>query len=428
MRIDKRIAIMYNERMTRTVPLYIPKSRAERKRRALPFKPFILGAVCCGLLFVFLLLDGIRKDPKIAEWWTLHIAAAWETAVGSVTSMLPVSVFELCIIALIIICVWLYVMLMLCLCRAKFKKILCGILWLAAVAVCVLDMYMVSMGFGYYRPPMSFETAGDKYTAEQAYAVCSYFLDDYNAIANKLERDENGCVKCPYTFRELAKKIRDEYDKLDNDYLTGYTPIAKPVTNSWIMSDFLIIGVTFLPTGEANINTEAPVTEYTETIAHELAHAKGVMREGDANLLAQQVLISSDDEFLRYCGYFGSFYSLASAVSLAGEHDKFAELVGGVDEKITVERRFANAYWQSQPDVIGSIGEFFNDLYLKINGANNGTGSYDDGNKSDVITPIDPDTGAPEKDPDTGKPVVIPVYSMSQKMYFALYESKFGTP
>ena len=55
------------------------------------------------------------------------------------------------------------------------------------------------------------------------------------------------------------------------------------------------------------------------------------MREGDANLLAQQVLISSDDEFLRYCGYFGSFYSLASAVSLAGEHDKFAELVGGVD-------------------------------------------------------------------------------------------------
>ena len=45
-----------------------------------------------------------------------------------------------------------------------------------------------------------------------------------------------------------------------------------------------------------------------------------------------------------------------------------------------------------------------------------------------MITPIDPDTGEPEKDPDTGKPVVIPVYSMSQKMYFALYESKFGTP
>ena len=75
-----------------------------------------------------------------------------------------------------------------------------------------------------------------------------------------------------------------------------------------------------------------------------------------------------------------------------------------------------------------AIGEFFNDLYLKINGANNGTGSYDDGNKSDVITPIDPDTGEPEKDPDTGKPVVIPVYSAAQKMYFKLYESKFGAP
>lgn len=69
-------------------------------------------------------------------------------------------------------------------------------------------------------------------------------------------------------------------------------------------------------------------------------------------------------------------------------------------------------------------GEFFNDLYLKLNGATNGTGSYNEGNKTEIIKPVDPETGEPIKNPETGKPVYIPVYSKLQKIYFYLYEQR----
>ena len=371
-----------------------PKYRKRRRdlcgnvgavKRAFPLAPFILGAVICALAVPLSVMSAMRTDTALAEWWTRNVQAGWERAVGTLTSWLPFSVTELFIVLGICAGVYLIMRAFVDLCTAKFARVGIGALSVCVAAMYILNIYVLSMGFGYYRAAMPVPQSGKKYDERQTVTAIEFFLDDYTALADRFERDDDGQVVCPYTFAELAELIKAEYARLDDPYFAAYTPTAKPIVNSWFLSDMLITGITFLPFGEAGVNTVAPPTTITVTMAHELAHAKGVQREGDANLLAWYILVSSDNDYLRYCGYYGAFDNLLSAVLLFDDRDEYDRLVGLMSPRVFAERTAARKYWNAQPDLIGNIAEFFNDIYLKLNGALNGTGSYGDGNKSDEI-------------------------------------------
>lgn len=417
-------------RKTALPPKYKKRAFASDGYRAETVKPplkraaFVLAAIVCFLIVPLILMLDLRRDTQLAEWWSRHIEAGWTTAIGKLTSWLPFSVMELCIVCLIGLGIFFYVRLIVNLGRARFKRILIGGLSICIGVIYMFDLYVMSMAFAYFRAEMPLPQSDRKYDAAGAKAVVEYFLSDYNELAETLPRDKNGCVECPYSFSELAERMRVEYAKLTDDYYTQYTPSAKPIVNSWFMSQMLITGITFLPTGEANVNVAAPPTTVTVTLAHELAHAKGVFREGDANILARYILLSSDDGYLRYCGYYAAFDNLLEVLLLHEDSDGYVELGLSISPRVRAERAFANEYWNSQWDLIGQIAEFFNNWYLEANGAQNGTGSYDDGNHSTIITPIDPITGEPERDPITDKPVRIINYSQVQKMFFAIYEEK----
>ena len=404
---------------------YTPQGyRAENVRRPLRMTPFYLSAVFCALCVPLLIMLSVRENEAVAEWWTTHIQAGWERAIGALTDWLPFSVLELFIVLGVIAGVYLFVRLFVDLCTAKFRRILIGVLSLCVGGAYILNLYTLSMGFGYYRAPMPIPQAGKDYTEAQARAAVEYFLQDYNTLADTLDRDGNGCVKCPYTFSELADLLIKEFARLDDGYFAEYTPRIKPVVNSWFLSDTLTTGVTFLPFGEATVNIDAPPSTVTLTAAHELAHAKGVQREGDADLLARYILLSSADGYLRYCGYYGAFDNLLETMLLFGNYSAYNELGVSISKRVSAERRYAIDYWNSQPDIVGRIAQFFNNIYLQSNGAPNGTGSYDDGNKSEVIIPVNPDTGEPEKDPDTGEIIRKVYYSQVQMVYFWIYENR----
>ncbi len=398
--------------------------RVQTVRR--PFKKtlFVLSAITCFLAATLILMLDLRNNAELAEWWTTHIEAGLERLFGTLTGWIPFSVLEFFIVCLIGLGVFMYVRLIVNLGRKRFRAIAFGALSICTVAMYVLNMYVMTMAFAYYRAEMPIPQSDREYDGSQTVAVVRYFLDDYNKLADSLPRDKNGCVECPYTFSELAERIKIEYARLDGDYFNEYTPQAKPIVNSWLMSQMLITGITFLPTGEASVNTAAPPTSQTVTLAHELAHSKGVAREGDAELLARYILLTADDGYLRYCGYYAAFYNLLDALRLAGEDDAYIELGLSISPLVSAEQRYAYEYWNSQPNIIGQIAEFFNNWYLESNGAENGTGSYDDGNKSEIVIPTDPITGEPEKDPDTNEPIKIILYSQVQKMFFAIYEAK----
>ena len=210
-------------------------------------------------------------------------------------------------------------------------------------------------------------------------------IDDLNSSYAQIgQYNEDGSVKCPYSAKQLNEKIRQAVDEtLTDDFYYDYTPKAKPIISSGIMTLNRISGITFLPTCEPGYNKDMPAVDAAHTIAHEFAHSKGVMREYEANLVGAYVLLSSDDAFLKYCGYI---YAIGYIKELIKYDETYFDNIKAypVVDGFTQDQKNKFSWWVSQPS-LGDIGNFFNDLYLKINGQQDGTGSYEETPGTDEI-------------------------------------------
>lgn len=291
-------------------------------------------------------------------------------------------------------------------------------LTLILVAFCVVDLYVFSAGYAYNRktPPVdSYEEDVDGDFTLQTYTA---LVDDFNVIYDRLEKDADGSVVCPYKDKELKEKIRLAVDNaLTDRYYYNYTPKAKGVTCSEIMAQCRIAGITFLPTVEPGYNRDMPIVERCSTIAHEFAHSKGVMREDEANVVGAYALLNSDDDYLKYCAYvdvigdFSHFVSDEDWEEVRENHPLndgyFAEL-----------EKFSD-YWRDK-DLLGKTGEFFNDLYLKLNGQQEGADSYYESPSTDII-----DSGKVDEEGNAIYIEVVVEYTKMDRMIFGYYISHF---
>lgn len=404
------------------VILYISMD-ANRKKHTI-----ILASVAGGLALLWALLLLLRLSPAVAEFVCRYIARPWIFVVGHINAIFPFSVFEFFVLAAIGGGIALLVLAIVGLCKKRGGTVCKGA---CIVLVCVLgvcNLYTLLAGFAYYRRDAPVPQSETEFTSQQVTAMAQYFADDYNALAASLPRDAKGNVVSPYTLRELSDAIAKEYKRLGKRYFYGYAPPAKPVLNSWFLTLNGITGVTFVPLGEPTVNRSIPPSDLPQTVAHEMAHALGVAREGEANFVSYYVLLSSQDDYLRYCGYFATFHSLLSAVNAdSSNKSDYLQIAQNMQPCINVEQRNAYRFWNEkteQPGFAGwlhrtgdKIGNFFNNLFLKSNGADNGNDSYVDKVTDGEIT----DTGT--TDPDTGDIIYDVTYSSVQKMYFSIYES-----
>ena len=386
--------------------------------------PLIVAVVSLAVLLTVLL--AVRKDEKVAEWATTHISKYIVFAAGHVSSLVPFSVYEWTLILVIACGVALVVLGIIGLCKKKYFAVVKGLCIVLIVAVAFGNLYTLSAGFSYYRAPLDVPKSETVYKGEILTEIADYFADDLISLNEKLERDKDGNVISPYSVKELSAKLQEEYKRLDNGYFYSYTPKAKKLVNGWFMTSSGFSGVSFLPFGEPNINGMTPASDLPSTMAHEMAHTKGVMRENEANLTAYYLLLSSEDPYLRYCGYFSVINTLRAMIAIGNNYD-FAladEFTKKLPEEFVKEQSNAMNFWYDYrgpfaflTDFLDKAGRWFNDLYLKINGAQNGEGSYD--NPWDVIE-------TPVENPDTGETEIVyePVYSEIHKIFFGLYEKK----
>ena len=110
-------------------------------------------------------------------------------------------------------------------------------------------------------------------------AVTAYFVDVVNENADQIPRDAAGCFAPEesalfdrsLTLYEAAAR---RFPSLDGPPLR-----AKPMVFSRFMSQINFTGFFFPFTGEANLNVDTPMALLPATIAHELAHQRGVAGE-----------------------------------------------------------------------------------------------------------------------------------------------------
>lgn len=368
------------------------------------------------LTSVFIILTALSTNSAVCEFFAASVSRAWIFLFGNIFGVLPFSVYEFFLIAAIAGVIAFLVCLIVFLCKRKWRRLVTMTLVSALTVVSFLNVYTLSASFGYNREPLPQEVykeyRSEDFSYEEAVELTRILIDKANNAYLSTEHDKNGNIVYPYDFKKISALIAEEYKKLDNGYFSPYTPKAKKIINKTIMSEMHIVGVFFAPFGEANINGNENNMYLPVTMAHELAHGKGVMRENEANLIAYYVLLTSKDPYLSYGATVKCMSAALSLVSLYPDSEKtYFELVSSVNSGIAVERKNYNAFYD-QFTLLDDIGEFFNDIYLKLQGQG-GTNSY-------VKPPEIVDTGEVDKDDNPIYRIIN--FSDTQNLLIKLYK------
>lgn len=376
-------------------------------------KNLIRLCIAGGLVILLVVLLLLKNSQWISEYIFARGLARWYiTAVSAVTSVFKFSVFEI-FTAVAVISVGVLTVKWVNLC-VKNRKALAmkSFLNTLIVALCIGGIYTVTASFSYTRAPLPVPSYTGKILEEEAAeAVVKYYVEDFIAVSKEIERDENGLFKMPYSHDELCEVMKNEYERIGtlDGYLNSYTPDVKKMLASGFMKYQHTTGIAFTVTGEANINTHVLPLWKIHTAAHELAHVKGVMREDDANLLANYMMLTSDDANLRYAFYtfyIERIFSLIGYTADAAVMKEYRAMVAFY----RVDRKADSDFWAQYVSPIDKVSTFLNDLYLKISGADDGVGSYSDKDKV-VIVPDPNDNNKPKPQ--------LSSYSAVQKMLIA---------
>ena len=329
------------------------------------FKIIGRAIVIAAFAIIIALIAFLKMNENIAEGITQTIAKGYSYGLSHVSALAPhVSITEILFLSLIILFIVLIVLAIRDFIKFHPLKAVCKLLDIVSITLFIIATYSVSCEAAYNRKKMPLPYYQEVVKHEDFVPIYNYFAEDLNNCIDSLEFESNGDLK-KMDLNATVIEIKEAYNIVNNPYFYGHFGSVKPMLSSFLYREFQITGVTFSPLAEANINTMNTNVDIPFTVAHELAHTKGVMREDDANQLAFYVCLNSSSPYLRYSAYHAFFYQIEIISSYLTDEEK-ATLVT-VKEEFNKTRRYSYEYWQKH-DALGSIGYFFNNLYIKSSG------------------------------------------------------------
>lgn len=367
---------------------------------------------------IFVLLCLLKTNVAICEWWSRTVSRGIIWFFGHITNWLGVSFFEIFVIVAIPIIISVIVLIAINFFKKNNVRGLKLFLSLLCFALVFVTFYTACASFAYNRDELPFEFNDEEITQEEVYQVAKDYVAKLNEVSMRLPKDANGAIVCPYTTKELSGLLAKEYELLNDEqfdgYFNSYTPRAKSSLFGVMMTEMHIVGLFFAPTAEAHVNTFCPSYDIASTMAHEMAHGKGVMREDDANFISYYITLSSKDDYILFSGLYTLLGQILEAVLyFPNSQPVYEELVQSISNDVKTTSAVSRVFWEEH-DLLRDIEEFFNDQYLKANGVQNGTDSYHGNNNADLNVDYD------DLD-DFGRPIVeVLSFSKAQKLIFLL--------
>ena len=333
-------------------------------------------ALPLALLALFRLFRG---NQPVMDWFLLHVTSPFKRFLSWALDPLPFSMAEVCWAAAIlgglafaIRTIWLLV-------RREDKLHRLGRRALALLtAVLLVDAgYTALWGANYYGSTFSQKSGltARGATAEELYQLTLSFAAAASEWAGTVERDETGvfCVSVDDLFDRSAgiySGILEEFP-----CLAGPERTPKPMAFSRLMSYLGFTGFFFPFTGEANLNVDAPRAFLPSTIAHELAHQRGVAAEQEANFVAVLTGLRSDDPAYRYSSALMGYVHLSNALYTAN-YELWSQTGGYLNEQVRADLADNRAYWQQfETPVEKAAGKVY-DNFLQNYGQELGMRSY----------------------------------------------------
>ncbi len=328
----------------------------------------------------FILFVLFRDNTTLMEWITHNITDKYKSIVGSISNIFIFSVAEVFVVAYILSCLYYVIKTIICAVKTKqnrlvyvFKRFLGGVV-IAMATVCALTFLW---GINYYALSITekMDIHQQPISVEELSEVTTMFLHMLNDSAENVTRDEEGLFIADRD--EIYEMSENLYDGIEVKYpfLMGIEVTPKKMVFSKYMSHTNYTGIFFPFTGEANINKDQPLCLLPSTIAHELAHVRGVAPEQDCNFIAILACEYSDNDIYIYSGRLLAFIYLSNALYTA-DSDYFYELYELLNEDVKADLAQNSAYWAQYNTPVADIADTVYDNFLQSYGQEDGVKSY----------------------------------------------------
>lgn len=333
----------------------------------------LLGLMMIGAYFL------LRSRSAAMHWIYSHITAPVHQRLSSLCDHVRFSVGELLIVLAVLLAlaylVWLVIHMV------RQKQLLSGIYKIILTAVMLFSV--IYGGFcilwGVYYEVASFQQESGiqrgLVSTEQLETVTQYFAELCNSYGQQVRRDEDGLFDEP--LAPIFDRAETLYTQAEQEFpcLAGTSHRPKPFRFSRIMSYLQFTGFFFPFTAEANINVDSPACLVPSTIAHELAHQRGVAAEDEANFVAVLSSLSSVDPVYSYSGALLAYIYLGNALHKA-DKDAWSQVYWSLSEEVRADLTDNNAYWDQFETPVAKASDTVYNGFLQSYGQEQGLKTY----------------------------------------------------
>lgn len=341
--------------------------------RLCPARHAVLLISLAWLVAYFLL----RENRAVMNFLCKALVRPWHAFAGRLFSAVPFSVTELVILFLAALGVVLLVLLIVRLIRRRWAKAYRTGMTILSVSAVMFALFCLWWGVLYYSDSFTEQAGLERrdISVQELETVTRYFAAEVNTAGEHVERGEDGVFAVDKDT--IFRRSPDIYGGAEQIFPCLAAPAvrAKPVLLSRLLSYIRYTGFFFPYTAEANLNADSPACLLPSTIAHELAHPRGVAREDEANFCAVVACLESGDEDYRYSGALLAYIYLGNALYRA-DYGAWREVYSTLSENVRADLRANNDYWARFETPAADVSEKVYESFLQTYGDDRGMQSY----------------------------------------------------
>lgn len=332
----------------------------------------IAGAVISAMYFA------LRGNMALMSAVSEHFVQPYHHIAGRFSAIFPFSLAELCYTAAGVVFLIGTARILRSFIRGGERPLTVYryIMGLCAALLCFYGGMCLLWGVYYHSSDFSAVSGIEErpISTEELEKVTAYFAEQLNDYAPLVPR-ENGLYS--ESTSDILRRSADVTAQAAKEYpfLQGYTPRPKPMVFSRFMSWINFTGFFFPFTGEANLNTDAPICLLPATAAHEIAHLRGVAAENEANFTAVLACMTSDDTAFRYSGAMLAYIHLGNALYSA-DPEAYWNIDAQLSEPVRADLDSNNAYWDRYESKAAEVSERVYTGFLQSHGQSDGMQSY----------------------------------------------------